>query len=728
MGKRTRDFFVRLNRRVFSEVHKIENMDSIDGTVIVNLTKRRKGGVGFLACNTGPYLTVSHVVKGGVAHETGFIEKGDVILEVNGKSLERVPYLKALEILDLAPIGEIMALKIRAQDGFQAELETVFDSEGVVRTVRRTRQSPKSAPSTVENGKMKNEKNMDAKTNGEKSEPSELVSLRESKGGTVTNTLPNTKMSSKCLEVVHENVNGEKQEQETTKEEKLTLNGADDVEKELIGDEKEQGTLKEKKTTLHGSDETNNKNDDPGKGRSVSNESVGINKCPCSLLVSSFSSSHCFLFSSRDSPAYHQRLAEVLKDIDETGTYELAEKELIFGCRLAWRNASRCIGRIQWNKLHVFDARDVNTPAEMFEALCKHIKYGTNKGNIRSTITIFPQRKRPFKDFRVWNSQLIRYAGYKQSDGSVIGDPANVEFTEICVQLGWEGKGGNFDVLPLVLQAHGEDPEMFEIPPEIVLEVEMKHPKYPWFEEFGLRWYALPAVSCLMLDVGGVEFPACPFNGWYMVTEIGARDFGDPCRYNMLEPVAKRMGLDTKSPTSLWKDFAMVEINLAVLHSFQEASVTIIDHHSCSDSFLKHVENEVKFRGGCPGDWVWIVPPMSGSATGVFHQEMLNYYLKPSYEYQDDPWKHHKFQKGQADDGLKKKTTSFKEVAKVVKFTAKMMSKALAKRQKAVILYATETGKSERYAKMLGELFSYAFDPKVKSLLLNAEPSVKLIR
>ena len=43
------------------------------------------------------------------------------------------------------------------------------------------------------------------------------------------------------------------------------------------------------------------------------------------------------------------------------------------------------------------------------------------------------------------------------------------------------------------------------------------------------------------------------------------------------------------------------------------------------------------------------------------------------------------------------------------------MTKAMAKRQKAVILYATETGKSERYAKMLGELFSHAFDPKVRS-------------
>ena len=27
---------------------------------------------------------------------------------------------------------------------------------------------------------------------------------------------------------------------------------------------------------------------------------------------------------------------------------------------------------------------------------------------------------------------MIRYAGYKQPDGSVIGDPANVEFTEVC--------------------------------------------------------------------------------------------------------------------------------------------------------------------------------------------------------------------------------------------------------------------------------------------------------
>ena len=50
---------------------------------------------------------------------------------------------------------------------------------------------------------------------------------------------------------------------------------------------------------------------------------------------------------------------------------------------------------------------------------------------LRSTITIFRHRTKPNSDFRVWNVQLIRYAGYKQSDGSIIGDPDSVEFTEV---------------------------------------------------------------------------------------------------------------------------------------------------------------------------------------------------------------------------------------------------------------------------------------------------------
>lgn len=54
---------------------------------------------------------------------------------------------------------------------------------------------------------------------------------------------------------------------------------------------------------------------------------------------------------------------------------------------------------------------------------------------------------------------------------------------------------------------------------------------------------------------------------------------------------------------------------------------------------MKHYENENQLRGGCPGDWVWVVPPLSSHLTPVFHLEMLNYVLKPSYEYQVKKYK-----------------------------------------------------------------------------------------
>ncbi|CAM5106517.1 unnamed protein product [Natator depressus] len=415
------------------------------------------------------------------------------------------------------------------------------------------------------------------------------------------------------------------------------------------------------------------------------------------------------------SKAHMERLEEVTKEIETTDTYQLRDTELIYGAKHGWRNASRCVGRIQWSKLQVFDARDCTTAHGMFNYICNHIKYATNKGNLRSAITIFPQRTDGKHDFRVWNAQLIRYAGYKQPDGTILGDPANVELTEICIQQGWKAPKGRFDVLPLLLQANGNDPELFEIPPELVLEVPIRHPKFAWFKDLGLKWYGLPAVSNMLLEIGGLEFTACPFSGWYMGTEIGVRDYCDNSRYNMLEEVAKKMNLDMRKTSSLWKDQALVEINIAVLYSFQSDKVTIVDHHSATESFIKHMENEYRCRGGCPADWVWIVPPMSSSITPVFHQEMLNYRLTPSFEYQPDPWNTHIW-KGVNGTPTKKRAIGFKKLAKAVKFSAKLMGQAMAKRVKATILYATETGKSQVYAKTLCEIFKHAFDAKVMSM------------
>ncbi|XP_043910586.1 nitric oxide synthase, inducible [Protopterus annectens] len=405
------------------------------------------------------------------------------------------------------------------------------------------------------------------------------------------------------------------------------------------------------------------------------------------------------------------RVEAVTKEIEDTGTYKLTYSELTFAAKEAWRNAPRCIGRIQWSNLQVFDARDCRTTKEMFEHILTHIRYATNGGNLRSAITVFPQRTDGKHDFRLWNSQLIRYAGYQMEDGTILGDPANVELTELCICLGWKPKYGRFDVLPLILQANGQDPDMFEIPPELVLEVEMEHPTYDWFKDMGLKWYALPAVANMLLEVGGLEFPACPFNGWYMSTEIGVRDFCDVQRYNMLEKVAKRMGLETNKVSSLWKDKAVVEINVAVLYSFQKQNVTIMDHHSAAESFMKHIENEFRLRGGCPSDWVWIVPPMSGSITPVFHLEMLNYVLTPFYYYQIEPWKTHVWH-DETKKPLKRKI-KLAVAAKTVFFASSLMRKIMAARVKVTILYATETGRSETFAKKLATMFNCAFNAKV---------------
>ncbi|XP_026757602.2 nitric oxide synthase-like isoform X1 [Galleria mellonella] len=413
-----------------------------------------------------------------------------------------------------------------------------------------------------------------------------------------------------------------------------------------------------------------------------------------------------------NSEAHTGRLEEVKRELNEKGTYQLKTSELVFGAKLAWRNANRCIGRIQWKKLQIFDCREVTTASGMFEALCNHIKYATNKGNIRSAITIFPQRTDGKHDYRIWNPQLISYAGYLEPDGSVLGDPARVEFTEICIRLGWKPPRTAWDILPLVLSADGKDPEYFEIPREIIMEVKMEHPKYDWFKELGLRWYALPAVSNMRLDCGGLEFTGTAFNGWYMGTEIGCRNFSDANRLNVIETVATKMGLDTNSYVSLWKDSALVEVNIAVLHSFHRDNVSIVDHHSASEQFIKHLDNENKSRGGCPADWIWIVPPMSSSLTAVFHQEMALYNMRPSYDYQEPAWKTHKWSKTDGNKTVHRKF-HFKQIARAVKFTSKLFGRALSKRIKATILYATETGKSEQYAKELGTIFGHAFNAQV---------------
>ncbi|GAC1365486.1 MAG: nitric oxide synthase oxygenase [Ktedonobacteraceae bacterium] len=333
-----------------------------------------------------------------------------------------------------------------------------------------------------------------------------------------------------------------------------------------------------------------------------------------------------------------ERLRKVYREIEHTGTYELTSDELSFGARVAWRNSTRCIGRLNWSSLHVRDMRHLRTAEAIFTELVKHMDYATNGGKIRSAITIFAPQAPGQADIRILNSQLLLYAGYLQHS-SILGDPNNCELTAELMRLGWHrDEQTQFDILPLAIQVSGEAPRLFELPREVVLEVPLAHPEYPWFADLELKWYALPVIANMRLEIGGLSFPAAPFNGFYMSTEIGARNLGDEARYNLLPTIAQRLGLSTRSDRSLWKDRALLELNIAVLHSFKRSGVTIVDHHTAARQFEVFAHNEQKARRRMYADWGWIVPPMSASTTPVFHRSYSNRVQTPNFFYQPSLW------------------------------------------------------------------------------------------
>lgn len=335
------------------------------------------------------------------------------------------------------------------------------------------------------------------------------------------------------------------------------------------------------------------------------------------------------LFYSENAPAMQLewRLRQVGDEIRRTGTYTHTLEELSFGARVAWRNAARCVGRLYWNSLRIRDRRHVSTPADVAAECVGHLRDATRGGAIRSTITVFAPDRPAERGPRIHNDQLVRYAGHRTQGGEVRGDGRYADFTDQAVALGWErpSPSGRFDVLPLLVSGPTGGPELFDVPRDVVLEVPLSHPDHTWFADLRLRWHAVPAISNMPLDVGGITYPAAPFNGWYLGTEIGARNLADADRYDLLPVVAERLGLDMTSERTLWRDRALVEMVRAVQHSFDDAGVTMADHHTESERFLTHLAREEKAGRSCPADWSWIVPPVSGGLTPVYHR----YYDEP---------------------------------------------------------------------------------------------------
>lgn len=335
---------------------------------------------------------------------------------------------------------------------------------------------------------------------------------------------------------------------------------------------------------------------------------------PDAVLAQAVDFLRAFAAETRDRGDLELRIDQVRAEVGRYGTYEHTPAELTWGARVAWRNSARCIGRLYWNNLTVRDLRHLSHPDDIAGECFEHLRLATNGGRVRPVISVFAPDRPGRPAARLLNEQLVRYAD----------DPRSAPRVALAQELGWKGGETPFEVMPLLVEPGGgtdsDRTEFYELPENAVLEVPLSHPVHRGFAKLGLRWYAVPAVSDMSLEIGGITYPAAPFNGWYMGTEIGSRNFADTDRYDMLPAVADLFGLDTRDERTLWKDRALVELNLAVLHSFEEAGVTMADHHTESRRFLSHVEREERHGRPVPTDWSWIVPPLSGGSTAVFHR------------------------------------------------------------------------------------------------------------
>jgi nitric oxide synthase oxygenase domain/subunit len=101
------------------------------------------------------------------------------------------------------------------------------------------------------------------------------------------------------------------------------------------------------------------------------------------------------------------------------------------------KEGTRAWHRLHWQSLVVRDCRALRSAEEIFSALIEHVRLSTGTGKVVPMITIFAPEHSDQRPVRIWNRQLIDYAGYRRSDGSILGDPLNVRFSEVVAN--WAG-------------------------------------------------------------------------------------------------------------------------------------------------------------------------------------------------------------------------------------------------------------------------------------------------
>ena len=226
------------------------------------------------------------------------------------------------------------------------------------------------------------------------------------------------------------------------------------------------------------------------------------------------------------------------------------------------------------------------------------------------------------------------------------------------------------------------------------MQVDLEHPKNAEFAELGLKWTTVPVISNFRMNLGGVVYQNAPFNGWFMSTEI-TRNIME--RYDAGPEVAEIFDIDIEQDP-FWRQAASLEVDRAVIHSFQKNGFTIVDPHSVGESFCVHVRREREQHGlECPSQWSWI-GGLVGPTNDTWHLEMRDFKTKPQYDYSVDGCALYNSLEHKKDFGASLSTID----SSMSSFSGSPEdTEAFDQIPKVAILYGSETGQAEGVARQL---------------------------
>jgi len=157
-----------------------------EGVAQTKLVKHKVGGLGFLVKerSSKPCVTISNIVKGSTAEANGMLGVGDVLLEVNGKSLKDTEFEKALKILNDISTGSTVTLKVQ-----QKEKKHDKESQGTAKNIQIVKNNAESPSKNVLNENTDDNKKAEKteKMNGEATLTSKTGVENHSSGEQQTN-------------------------------------------------------------------------------------------------------------------------------------------------------------------------------------------------------------------------------------------------------------------------------------------------------------------------------------------------------------------------------------------------------------------------------------------------------------------------------------------------------------------------------------------------------------